>query len=963
MDLFRTTGLLILGVSIGVFPVKASLKNENGKRGRVTVVLDPLKGNGRSKERKGVSFIDANKAKRLKADSLKSDSNLVQQLYSVTSGRLAVTSTGSLAGSAIEKIPVTHFANALTGQLSGLYTLQSSGAPGSSTASVSLRGQIPILLIDGVVSTISSLDLEEIASVTVLKDAAATAMLGVRGSHGAVLVTTKRGNVGKQQISATVQSAIQQPLNWLKPLNAYNYGLLKNEALRNDGVDANSGLYFSPAALAAFRDQTDPINYPDVNYRKAITKDNSPFNRYTVSSKGGSNFARYFVSLDHVNQQGLLISPDSIEQYSTSNYFKSYVVRTNLDLNPTKKLSVGLSIFGRIQNYNEPGAGVTSVLSNMINTPANSYPLLNTNNSFAGNQLYQNNVLAQVVGGGYRQLFYRDILSSMYLRRTLDDVVKGMWIKFNVAYSSGLVELITRNRSFAVFQATPTGYTQYGNISALANGNGVIAQNRMNYQEIDLGYDRSFGKHQFNALFLVNRDNTTNPFDPSELPYTIVGTSGKLAYNFDGKYIAEASFGLNGSNRYPADGNTKYGFFPAVALGWNIHKEEFFKNISSFNRLKLYTSYGVSGWDNPGYFAYYQRYNDSASPYFGTGAGTVTAITEGTLANQNILIEKANKFNAGINGALFNNKLSFNAEYFNNTFYDLAIQRGANSTLLGNNYPDEYLGKARYFGWEGQLGWQQKVKKAAYFVNLNVSTIGSEILNMNEVNYPYSWMQRTGKPVDQQFGYVAEGLFQSQDEINNSAKIIGYTPQPGDIKYKDLNSDGRIDQYDVTAIGKTKPRFFYGISLGFSVKRFDVSALLQGVENRNINFNSATNYWAFQNSGIGQAYEHHLNRWTPENAANAAYPRLSYGANVNNDVVSSYWTRNGDYLRLKSAEIGYSLPEGLIRKVHLSTVRVFANGYNLFTVASSGLDGRDPESYYGDYPLQRVINLGLNIKF
>jgi hypothetical protein len=233
---------------------------------------------------------------------------------------------------------------------------------------------------------------------------------------------------------------------------------------------------------------------------------------------------------------------------------------------------------------------------------------------------------------------------------------------------------------------------------------------------------------------------------------------------------------------------------------------------------------------------------------------------------------------------------------------------------------------------------------------------------MDEVNLPHSWMRQTGQPVGQPFGFVAEGLFQSQAEINRSATTVGYTPQPGDIKYKDLNGDGVINQFDITAIGTTKPLFFYGASFGISFKGFDISALVQGVENRNI-FLGGNSYWAYQNGGTGQAYNANLGRWTPANGANATYPRLSYGANTNNDAFSSYWVRSGDYLRLKNAEIGYSFPASIIGKIRLQTVRIFANGYNLLTRTSADLDGRDPEAFTGGYPIQKLYNFGINIKF
>lgn len=887
----------------------------------------------------------------------------VELIYKTVPATGTTASADAVYNADLIKSPVTTFRNAVTGRLLGLYTLQSSGLPGSDGASLTLRGQTPLIIIDGVVANLTAFDLEEIESVTVLKDAMATAMLGVRGAHGAVLITTRKGRAEKQTISFTVQTAVQKPVSWPKTLNAYDYARLRNEALRNDGVDSlASGLYYSGTALDAYKNGTDPYNYPNTDFRSAITNNSSLFSRYTLSASGGNQTARYFVSLEHVNQSGLFKTVDS-NSYNTNNNYKSYVIRSNVDVNITPKLTGGIYLLGRILNSNEPGATTATVLSNLLNTPANAYPLLNQNGSFGGTQLYQNNILAQTVGSGYRQRYFRDVLVNLYLQRKLDDVLPGLWAKAKVAFYSTLAEDVVRTKTFAVFQQGGSGYTQFGTNGAQGNTNSIAYQGRTDYEEFSLGYDKTFKNGDgLNVLLLANRDHATDTADALRLPYTVTGLSGRVAYTLKGKYLIEGAFGYNGSNRYPPDGNTKRGFFPSIGLGWNLSQESFMKAASFVTNLRLYATYGKSGWDNPGYFVYYPRFYDAASPVFGTGAGTVTAITEGSLPNTNITWEKANKLNVGLNGALLNNRLGFTVEYFRNKYYDLLQQRGRASTLIGNDYPAENIGQNRYTGYEARLTWQQAVKSLQYFVTVNASSVGSKALFIDEVAKPYSYMMQTGGPVGQLFGYVANGLFGSQAEINGSPATVGYKPQPGDIRYKDLNGDGIINQNDVTAIGSTKPLFFYGASFGVSFKGFDISALVQGVENRNI-YLSGSGYWAFQNGGTGQAYNNNLDRWTAGTAAAATYPRLSYGANSNNDAVSSFWVRSGDYVRLKNAEIGYSFPASLIGKIRLQTVRIFANGYNLLTHTAADLDGRDPEAFTGGYPVQKLFNFGINIKF
>jgi len=493
----------------------------------------------------------------------------VQLLYTTVPQRLAVASTDAVYNSDIMKSPVTTFGNALAGRMAGLNLVQLSGQPGADGAAFNLRGQSPVIVVDGVVTGLTQYDLEEIESVTVLKDASAIAMLGVRGSAGAILVTTKKGIEGKQQVSLTVQTAIQQPLGYPKALNAYDYARLHNEALRNDGIDsANSGLYYSQKALDAYQNHSDPYTYPDVNYWKQITKNSSMLNRYTLSTRGGGKFAKYFVSLEHVNQSGFFKTVDS-NSYNTNNNFKSYVIRSNVDVNITPKLTGGIYLLGRLQNANEPGSGTGLILANLLITPANAYPVLNENGTFGGSQIYQNNIWAQTVATGYRQTYKRDVLVNVYLKRTLDEIVPGLWTKAKVAYYGSLSESLFRTKSFAVFQKNGSNYAQFGTNGTQGNSNGIDYQGRLDYEEFSLGYDKTFNDNGINVLVLANRDNSSNGYD---LPYTITGTSGRVAYNYKGRYMIDGSWGFNGSNRYPGNGNTKRGFFHAIGLGWNINQ-------------------------------------------------------------------------------------------------------------------------------------------------------------------------------------------------------------------------------------------------------------------------------------------------------------------------------------------------------------------------------------------------------
>jgi TonB-linked SusC/RagA family outer membrane protein len=682
-----------------------------------------------------------------------------------------------------------------------------------------------------------------------------------------------------------------------------------------------------------------------------------------LNASGGSSFARYYVSLEHVNQTGFFKTSPA-NKYNTNNDFKTYVIRSNIDVSVNKKLTGGIYLLGRILTGSEPGVGTQTILTNLLITPSNAYPVYNENGSFGGKLIFPDNILAQTIASGYRTNYKRDMLVNFYLKHNLDDITPGLWAKIKVGYAATLSENITRQKTFAVYQAIPgpsgTTYNKYGNDGQQSNGNGIQYQGRSDYEEFSVGYDRTFKNiHGISALLLVNRDNSTNAGD---LAYTITGGSGLFSYNYKGRYVAEAAFGYNGSNRYAEDGSTKRGFFPAIGLGWNMEREKFLEKYTWLTRLKLSASFGKTGWDDPGYFSYIQRFFDASTVYFGTGASGNTAITEQPLVNPNIRWEQANKFNIGIDGSALNNRMGFSFEYFNNKYYDLLQVRGNSITMIGNDYPRENIGENRYTGFESRISWQQTTKAFQYFISANYSLLQTEVLFMDEVYRPYDWMRRTGQKVGRLFGYVAEGLFQTQAEINSSATTVGYTPQPGDIKYRDLNSDGIIDQFDATGISSDKPISAFGLNIGAQWKGFDFSALIQGVLNREIYMGGA-NIWAFQVNGFGQAFEHSLDRWTPATASTATLPRAYVGDNPNNHATSSFWLRDGSYARLKNIELGYSFPSSLLKRMRLQSIRVFVRGYNLATIKSDEIFDRDPEAYAGFfYPMQKLYNFGINIK-
>lgn len=875
-----------------------------------------------------------------------------------------------ISGNELLSFPVSQIESALYGKFAGLYISQTSAKPGDDAPSITLRGRTPLILVDGVPRNLTNVDPEQIASVSVLKDALGTAMYGMRGGNGVILIETKRGGIAPRKISFTAQTAIQKQLNTPSFLNAADYSTLFNEALINDGKQP----IYTAAAIEKYRNGSDPILYPDVDWYGTILKKKAAMQRYNLNFSGGNETARYFVDLDYLNQDGFFVSDPTRNTYETNNSYKRYGFRTNIDADLTKNLLLSLNIFGRIRNGNEPGAldaglsGITGsdvIYSSLLRTPNNAYPVLNPDGSFGGNQQFNYNLYGQVVGSGYRPSYNRNLGVDLSLRQKLDGLLDGLYIKGKGSFNTYYSELINRSKSFAVYEYLPNPegkpiINKYGTDGSQNNSSTIELTNRQIYAEMLLGYDQVFGKHEINASLNFNSDNLITG---SDLSLNNNAIAGRFQYNYSKKYFVELVSSYMGMNRYPK--NHQWGFFPAAGLGWDISKEDFLKSVTALNQLKIRGSYGKSG-DNTGagYFVYDQFYNGSSSVYFASPATSNGSMVEAQLANPNITWESVHKLNLGVDLAAFQNKLQFSAEYYQHKYSDLLQQRGTNaSAMLGNSRPDENIGKRTYSGVELTAGFFEKTGNVNWFVNANVTFSKSRVDFMDEVIRPYDWMKRTGLPVGQAFGMVADGFFNNQAEIDNSAKVDGYKAVPGDIRYKDLNGDGVINVFDEQAIGNTKPLVLYGLTAGFNYKGFEFSMVWNAITNRNVYVMGPGTY-EFQSVGIGgygQAFNHHLDRWTPETAATATYPRLTVGTNINNQRASSFWLKNGSYLRLKNAELAYSLPQRWISCVKIDRARIFVNGTNLLTF--TGLDRVDPEVVAWDYPNQRVFNLGINLQF
>ncbi len=838
---------------------------------------------------------------------------------------------------------------------------------------ISARGQSPVAIVDGVERDLYSIDPEAIESVTIQKDALSNMFLGMRSSRGALIITTKNPDAkGGFHLSLTGKFGISSALkSGPNPLSAYQYAYLLNKALLNDG---KSPLY-TYDDFEAYRNGTSPYLHPDVNWKDAIMNNSTTSQAYNLNVTGGGRVAQYFVSLGYYSENGLFKTSDA-NSYNTNFKYNRYLITSKVNINVTDEFKVSMSLMGRIEEGNQPGGisgtGYSDLLSNVWQTPNNAYPVLNPNGTYGGNASYTQNLYAQTTGSGYISSNTRDVVGTINLKYDFDKLVRGLSVGATGNISSQVRNAIVRTKQAQVFQYSITqqgneAYDKYGDVSSQTNSYRSVSTYQYMYGKMYVDWERQFGMHGVKASLWGDTRTILNNYDLPMIPSNI---GQKVEYNYDNKYFAQAAVTESYYNRY--DNGRRWGTFWAVGLGWDISKEKFME-ASKIDQLKLRATYGHTGngIDNAGYFSYLKRYNEDGGFWYSNGTsmsngGSVSEISP--LANTLLTWEKGRKVNVGLDLTLLKNRLTLSADYYNDYYYDILQSRGKSIELLGIAYPAENIGKTRYYGLETQLSWQDHIGKVNYYVSANWSMEQNKRLFMDEQYVPYDYLKMTGQPTGTIYGLVATGFLTAKDIADGYPVMNGFNNiQAGDVKYKDMNGDGEINEFDRTVIGGDKPTCYFGIDLGFEWKGLEVTALIQGAYNRDLYNSDRTLLEGFQVIGqsYGQAYTNLLNRWTPETAETATYPRLTAGGNMynyGNNWNSSLFVQNGNYIRLKNATVSYKLPENFCRN-YLGGLRVkiFVQGQNLLTWSRTRL--QDPEVTFTSYPLQRTITTGINLNF
>ena len=700
--------------------------------------------------------------------------------------------------------------------------------------SVGSRGNAPIVVVDGIQRELYSLDPEAIESVSVQKDALSSMFLGMRSSRGTLLITTKEPIKEGFQLSFTGRFGVQSALKTPKPLSAYQYAYLLNEALQNDGKDP----LYSYDDFNKFRTHSNPYTHPDINWFDEILNKNAITQAYNLNVTGGNRVTQYFVSVGYQGEKGLFANPTDNDAHDTNLSYSRYMITSKVNINITDDFTAKVTLLGRVEDGNQPGVSYGNLLNSIYNTPNNAYPIKNPNGTWGGNKTFDNNLMSQSINSGYIKDSARDMVGGVNLKYDFGKFVEGLSVRMVGNVSIQNRSYVQRSKRAPVYAY---GFDKEGKESYILHGatntqsnffNSVTSYQQM-YGQIAVDYNRRFGKHGVKATLMSDTRQTLVNYDLPQLPSNIIGD---VAYDYAEKYFVQAAVSESYFNRY-APGN-RWGTFYAFGLGWDVSKENFMEDANWLDQLKLRGTFGKTGngMDNSGYYGYRQTFSSNVAAGYpmGINLGMGNLTTENTpLANPYLTWEKAYKLNVGVDLSLFDNRLKLTADYYNDKYFDLLQNRGKSIQLIGQYYPSENIGKVRRYGGELSVTYQDRVSNFNYYISANWSCDQSKLLYMDEQYVPEEYLRQTGRPVGVMYGLVADGFFTSKEEIENSPVIEGFNNiQPGDIKYKDLNGDKVINEFDRTVIGGDKPYSYFGIDLGFEWKGLEFSMLWQGAYNR-----------------------------------------------------------------------------------------------------------------------------------
>lgn len=899
--------------------------------------------------------------------------------YGTQKKESVVGSISTATSEDLKQMGTPNLSNALAGKVAGVTFTVSSGRPGADEASIFIRGKAtmsgdsaPLILVDGVERDFGQVDPEDVQSLSVLRDASATAVYGVRGANGVILITTKRGENGAPKINFSYGYTLQQPTRVPNWLGSYDHAVLRNEALANDAQPAA----FSESDIQHYLLHDSPYSHPDNDYVGDFLRKAAPMQKYNFGVRGGSEKVSYYFALSGLSQEGLYRQFKGM--YSSNADYWRVNLRSNLDFKITKSTKLSLDLNARLDQRTNLNAGIDSdqIFTLMYETPPMYYPYRLPDGSYGSASNGGGNLMAILSDQGYTQLGSNTLEGTVRLVQKLDFLTKGLSARamysFNSYFDKGNGLSYTPPQ-YRYISETEKELIVEEKVPSMSN---IAGRGHRHRENIEAGFDyaRRFGDHDVTAMALYTQTQFVNN---QNLPRTFLGFAGRVTYSYRSRYMAEVNLGYNGSDAF--DKGHRYALFPSFAAGYVVSNEDFIKkNASWITFLKVRASYGMVGNDKIGtnQFVYLQTYDDNGNHFFGKddSYGKVSTLSEGALGNTNVTWEVGHKANAGLDMTFFE-KLGLNVDVFQEIRDKIFITRNTVPQTLGVGSGKENLGKVRNRGFEVEAKYNDKIgKDFKWNIAGMVSYSKNKILFQDEVEPMYEYLRRTGTSLGQFFGQTVLRYYLPDDFTTDDSgdRILdpnlpqpSYPVQPGDFMYLDRNEDGKIDSFDEGPIGLSRiPRFVYNFSLGFNTHQFDFNIMFQGAGGVN-KLMTKSLYEPVREENRFQ--DIHLKRWTEDrwrNGEEILYPRLSSNTNKHNQITNTFYLRKGDYLRLKSVELGYTFSKKQLRAIKINSLRLYVSGNNLLTF--SQIKNFDPEmgadtGYF--YPQLKMWNAGVNINF
>lgn len=855
--------------------------------------------------------------------------------------------------------------NSLFGNALGLTAMQTGGSVWENYANFSIRGLKTLsnngvlVLVDGLERSIGTLTREEVESVSILKDAAAVALYGFKGINGVVSVKTKRGKYNSKEVNVSYDHAFTSAVRLPKFANSYTYANAVNEASANDG----KAPIYNQYALDQFKNGTSPSLYPNVDWVNETMKDKGASNIYNLSIRGGGTKMRYYTMLNLENNSGYFKNTETNDGYSTQMKYSKANVRTNLDIDLSNTTKVEVNVLGIIAEHNRPGRMYSTLMDNLYTLPSAAYPIKTYDGIWGGNSTWSTtNPVAGVQNTGYSRSHSRSLYADAKLTQKLNFIAEGLSASVRVGYDNYAEFWESRDRGY-VYAADRLNFnngvpadtvrTKAGEVKNLVFSRSLGTQNRHFNFIGSVDYETKFTDSKLFTSLIYTQDGAI--YVGQNKTYNHQNFSGYAHYALKDKYIADLALVVSGSNLLDTD--HKYGFSPTVSAAWVISNESFMKNVEFVSLLKLRASAGMINTDyTPTVNIWNQSFDGGNSYPFTDGFTSFTGTQEGRLPTSEYKLEKAYKYNLGLDAVVLKG-LTVTTDVYKERRSNIYVDAsGQNSAVLGANSAYVNAGIVDSHGIEVGVDYEKSLNDMTFFVGAKYSLSKNKVIEKLEAPRAYDYLKSTGQSVNQLFGLQAVGLFVDQNEIDHSPLQRFSVVKPGDIKYKDQNGDGFINEFDVVPMGynTSVPEAYFSFNLGFEYKGFGFDALFQGVSNYSTLLNTKSVYIPLaNNTTISDHY--YENRWTPENTF-AKYPRLTNESNDNNFRNNSIWIADASYLKLRNCEIYYKLPKTFLEKVKMKSAKLYVRGIDLFCFDKISI--ADPEVMGVSYPASKSINVG-----